>query len=67
MYETRIDRRSILLKWLIIMYKNMIHYAEHYPEYGLVGKSREYANRVIKNAKYVELNRSHLENLVCNC
>ncbi len=61
LYKIRIERRIILLKWLIIMYENTIRYSNSYIEYNLSNKSREYADNLFKKNNYVMLNKSHIE------
>lgn len=61
LYVLRIDRRTIVLNWLIIMYENMIKYSDHYAEYKLSGKKRLSADSILREAKYIELNKTHIE------
>lgn len=62
MYSDRIDRRIILLKWLIIKMEQMIKYCLNYTKYNLSRKSRDYADKLLETHLYIKINNHHLEN-----
>jgi hypothetical protein len=62
LYAIRIDRRTIQLKWLIIMYENIIRYSDIYYEYKLAGKTKEYCVNKLTEMNYTMLNKSHIQN-----
>lgn len=62
LYQTRIERRTIQLKWLIIMYENLIRYADNYVEYKISGKSSANVDKILEQNNYVRLNHTHLNN-----
>jgi len=61
LYAKRIDRRTIQLRYLIIMLENQVRYADNYTSYNLSGKSSSAANNILKDNNYIALNKSHIE------